>query len=255
MTLLSLTVNTEPSRDLNYSSWGLDEAAWKAKPHLISPSIQHAIPVNGNMRLLFPGIEEEEVRRQLPAYLLVSTNTRTVFSDHLSSSTKLSIASKVASPNFGASSPQRRGHPGMDTLTSVDPRISNHKPAYEASIGPGHYEPDPLGHRTVGTLNMEDGETHHTGNVARDAGRPSASFVSPQRGQTFSDVAQEAVSTGVSGIMHGPEFSVWTGKGFFSPRKARAIDSERWGENNREPRARQQDLCRRLAMVRTNTVT
>lgn len=55
------------------------------------------------------------------------------------------------------------------------------KPPYEAALGPGSYEPDPLGERATASLQVAPGEVHHTVQYARDPTRPSAVFVSAER--------------------------------------------------------------------------
>lgn len=55
------------------------------------------------------------------------------------------------------------------------------RPAYEAPLAPGYYEPDPLGERATGTLNMAAGEVHHGVPLARDPTRASAVFVAAPR--------------------------------------------------------------------------
>lgn len=54
-------------------------------------------------------------------------------------------------------------------------------PAYEPGIGPGHYDPDPLGEKATASLAVQPGEVHHAITYARDPTRESACFVSPER--------------------------------------------------------------------------
>ncbi|PNW85054.1 hypothetical protein CHLRE_03g169750v5 [Chlamydomonas reinhardtii] len=228
--------NTNPSKDLSYSSLALDEQNRSQHAHKIGDSARfRPTPVNGNIASVAPEAQDADLRQSLPRHMQVDTTTRTVFQDNFYKP-KDGIAEYVADPLKGASAPRAQPHMPLSDLAPSDPRVRKLRPAYEAPLAPGYYEPDPLGERATGTLNMAAGEVHHGVPLARDPTRASAVFVAAPRGRTARDIADEAASPPISSRMTQPDYAHWTSKGCWAPRGDRVIEAERWGRNAREPK-------------------
>ncbi|KAG2443083.1 hypothetical protein HYH02_009497 [Chlamydomonas schloesseri] len=228
--------NPNPSKDLSYSSLALDEQNRSQHAHKIGDGPRfRPTPVNGNIASVAPEAQDADLRQSLPRHLQVDTTTRTVFQDNFYKP-KDGIAEYVADPLKGISGVRAQPHVPLSDLAPCDPRVRKLRPAYEAPLAPGYYDPDPLGERATGTLNMAAGEVHHAVPLARDPTRASAVFVSAPRGRTARDIADDAASPPISSRMTEPDFAHWTSKGCWAPRGDRVIEAERWGRNAREPK-------------------
>ncbi|KAG2499347.1 hypothetical protein HYH03_002922 [Edaphochlamys debaryana] len=236
MSIMQRLYNANPSRDLSYSSLAIDEQNRSQHAHKITESarFRHE-PVNGNIASVAPDAADPDLRQSLPRHLQVDTSTRTVFQDSFYRP-KEGVAEFAESPKHGFSGLRAQPHVPLCDLATQDTRIRIAKPPYTSPLAPGYYDPDPLGERSTGPLQLAPGDTGRGSlDLSRDPTRPSAVFQSAPRGRTARDIAEEAAAPLISSRMTEPDFAYWTSKGCWAPKGDRVIEADRWGRNAREP--------------------